>query len=221
MSTPMKKTITGELAVAEPESEKILLERLQQAKSEEDYFRWLLFVVGFYRGLQRLEPAKTLIERYIETGDNPQQIAHCYLALGQIETDEQKFEEALVHFIAALKLNPEKKRIIYVLHNNAGYCLNVLGRYTEGEHHCRVAIEVDSTRASGYRNLGVSFQGQGNLIAAAWALVEAVKADLADDRARVVLEKLVAKNPEIAVQCPWVSDGLYPRLKVAEEFSYV
>jgi tetratricopeptide (TPR) repeat protein len=217
----MKKAITGELAVAEPESEKILLERLQQAKTEEDYFRWLLFVVGFYRGLQRLEPAKTLIERYIEAGDNPQQIAHCYLALGQIETDEQKFEKALVHFVAALKLNPEKRRIIYVLHNNAGYCLNVLGRYTEAEHHCRLAIEVDSTRASGYRNLGVSFQGQGNLIAAAWALAEAVKADLSDDRARVALEKLVAKNPVIAVQCPWVSDGLYPSLKTAEAVPYV
>jgi tetratricopeptide (TPR) repeat protein len=217
----MKKAITGELAVAEPESEKILLERLQQAKTEEDYFRWLLFVVGFYRGLQRLEPAKTLIERYIEAGDNPQQIAHCYLALGQIETDEQKFEKALVHFVAALKLNPEKRRIIYVLHNNAGYCLNVLGRYTEAEHHCRLAIEVDSTRASGYRNLGVSFQGQGNLIAAAWALAEAVKADLSDGRARVALEKLVAKNPVIAVQCPWVSDGLYPSLKTAEAVPYV
>jgi Flp pilus assembly protein TadD len=127
----------------------------------------------------------------------------------------------LVHFVAALKLNPEKRRIIYVLHNNAGYCLNVLGRYTEAEHHCRLAIEVDSTRASGYRNLGVSFQGQGNLIAAAWALAEAVKADLSDDRARVALEKLVAKNPVIAVQCPWVSDGLYPSLKTAEAVPYV
>ena len=217
MNSPAKKTKTVEPLVREDQSEQLLLERLERATSEEDYFRWLLFVVGFYRGANRLDPAKALLERYIQTGDNPQHAAHCYLALGQIETDEEHFDRALVHFTAAMKLKPEKKHILYVLHNNAGYCLNAVGRYTEGERHCRMAIDIDSARASAYRNLGVSLQGNGNLLGAAWAFFESVKAEAADDRARLLLEKLVTENPALTISCPWLCDGLYGGIETSPE----
>jgi tetratricopeptide (TPR) repeat protein len=217
MSTSIKKVTPLELTSAQQDSEKLLLERLERATNEGEYFRWLLFVVGFYRGLQKFEPAKNLLEQYLEGGGHPQQMAHCYLALGQIATDEGEFEAALTYFVSALELKPEKKKVAYVLHNNAGYCLNMLGRYAEGEQYCRLAIEVNWTRASGYRNLGVSLQGQGDLIGAAWALVEAVKSDMSDDRARALLERLLAEHPRMIVQCPWVGDGLNPTLNMTQD----
>jgi len=216
MSTMDKKTTLPQPASAEQHSEKLLLERLKNSITEEDYFRWLLFVVGFYRGVNKAEAAIALLDSFIEKSHNDEQKAHCQLALGQIATDEDRLEAALNHFRAALGFRC-KKKITYVLHNNIGYCLNMLGRYAEGEKYCRMAIDIDSRRASGYRNLGVSLEGQGNLKGAAWMLVEAAKAEVSDPRARISLEKLLAEHPAIVVQCPWIAEGLYPDLKTAAD----
>lgn len=208
MSTLEKKTIALESAEDNPDIEKLLLARLEDSRSNEDYFRWMLFVVGFYRGINKVEAAAALLAGFIKVSTDPEQSAHCYLALGQIATDEQRHEAALGHFTAALKLAPQKRKVVYVLHNNIAYCLNALGRFTEGEKYCRKAIEVDWTRASGYRNLGLSLAGQKDVLGAAWALVEAVKADDSDHRARTLLEKLRADHPVLAVECPWVMCAL-------------
>jgi tetratricopeptide (TPR) repeat protein len=208
MDTGDKKTPA--LALLEPsqDTEQLLLERLKHCSTDDDYFRWMLFLVGFYRGINKVEAATELLHAFIKAGKNLEQLAHCHLALGQIATDEQRLETALEHFTAALELAPKKRKVLYVLHNNTGYCLNHLGRFVDGEKHCRTAIDVDWTRASGYRNLGVSLHGEGNIIGAAWALVEAVKTDAADNRARLLLERLLANNPSIAVQCPWILETL-------------
>jgi tetratricopeptide (TPR) repeat protein len=207
------------LALPEPtqDTEGLLLERLKNSKTDEDYFRWMLFVVGFYRGINKIESATHLLEGYIELNKNPEQSAHCHLALGQIATDEKRLDQALKHFIAALELAPKKRKVGYVLHNNIGFCLNSLGRFAEGEKYCRTAIEMDWARASGYRNLGVSLQGQGDLIGATWALAEAVKVDATDNRARLILDKLLASNPKIAIQCPWATESLAAGIQTATE----
>lgn len=84
------------------------------------------------------------------------------------------------------------------------------GDYQEAERHCRSALELNWTRPSAYRNLGISFHGQGKLAAAAWALLEAVKMDASDDRARVFLKKLATDNPSLPLYCPWLMEGLDP-----------
>ena len=111
MSTFDKKTPHLEAPAHEhaQDTETLLLERLKNSQSESDYFRWLLFVVGFYRGIQKLEAATALLRRFIETSNNDEQKAHCHLTLGQIATDEQHFEAALKHFKTALGLNPKQK----------------------------------------------------------------------------------------------------------------
>ncbi len=210
MTTFEKKTPQMEAQVHEQDTESLLLERLKNSKSESDYFRWLLFVVGFYRGIQKVDAATALLHRFIETSNSDEQKAHCHLTLGQIATDEQQFEVALKHFKTALGLNPKQKKIVYVLHNNTAYCLNMLHCYAEGERHCRLAIEVNWTRASGYRNLGVSLKGQTRIVEAVWALVEAAKLDVADERARLLLRKVIEENPDVLVQCPWAMEGLIP-----------
>ena len=208
MSVTEKKT--SALALQEPshDTEQLLLERLKNSSTDDEYFRWMLFVVGFYRGINKIEAAMELLQGFIVANKNLEQSAHCHLALGQIATDEQRFETALKHFTSAVELAPKKRKVLYVLHNNIGYCHNKLGDFVEGEKHCRSAIDIDWTRASGYRNLGVSLHGQGNIIGAAWALAEAVKTDAADNRARLLLEQLIAHNPSIGVQCPWILQAL-------------
>jgi tetratricopeptide (TPR) repeat protein len=213
MNRTDKKTTALALAEQPLDTEKLLLERLENSSTKDDHFRWMLFVVGFYRGINKIKEATELLEAFIQASKDFEQAAHCHLALGQIATDEQRLEDALKHFTQALELSPKKRKVAYVLHNNIGFCLNTLARFVEGEIHCRNAITIDWTRASGYRNLGVSLQGQGNLRGAAWALVEAIRADAADDRATLLLEKLVASNPILAVQCPWAMQALAPDSK--------
>lgn len=213
MSTIDKKNLAPENTSPVQDTERLLLERLKNSTSGEDYFRWMLFVVGYYRSMKRIEPAIALLQDFLnrQMGDGEKK-AHCQLALGQIATDDQRMEAALEHFQAALECDPKKKKITYVIYNNIGYCLNQLARYKEAEKNCRMAIEVNWKRASAYRNLGISLQGQGDLMGAAWAFVEAIKLEVSDERARALLEKFVAEHPAMIVRCPWIVQGLYPDL---------
>lgn len=208
MDTPDKKLSALELTEESPDTERLLLARLKNSSSSEDYFRWMLFVVGFYRGINKIDAATELLCEFVRTSADIEQSAHCYLALGQIATDERRHEAALHHFTSALELAPTRRKVVYVLHNNIAYCLNSLGRFAEGEAECRAAIEVDWTRASGYRNLGVSLHGQNDISGAAWAFTEAMKADSVDSRARLLLEKLVALHPSLGIRCPWIMQSL-------------
>ena len=102
-----------------------------------------------------------------------------------------------------------------MLHNNIAFCLNQLNRHVEAEKYCRAAIDLDWTRASAFRNLGISLKGQGNLIGAAWVLVEAINADPGDTRARAIVEQVVKGNPNLAAQCPWLSRAFDSEIKSA------
>lgn len=216
MSDPMKRPLPAGFPVPKQETERLLIERLQNSKTEEDYFRWLLFVVAFYRGIEKIESARALLQLFLETAKEPEQKAHCHLALGQIATDEQRMETALNHFMTALRFNPAKAKVGYVLHNNISYCFNQLGRFKDAERHCREALEIDSRRASAYRNLGISLIGQKDGVGAVWALVEAVKMDPADQRAREFLKTLISQEPDLLVRCPWVEEGVNPASDAAE-----
>jgi len=207
MSETLKRPLPPGFSVPKQETERLLIERLQNSKTEEDYFRWLLFVVAFYRGIEKVDSARALLQLFLETTKEPEQMAHCHLALGQIATDEQQIEVALNHFSTALRFNSAKTKVGYVLHNNVSYCLNQLGRFREAEKHCRMALEIDGRRASAYRNLGISLDGQENTVGAVWALVEAVKMDSSDDRARNILKKIISEQPSLAIQCPWIEEG--------------
>ena len=208
MSTTEKKTEAAVIPENGLDTEGLLLQRLNNTTTEQEYFRWMLFVVGFYRGINKISEAIELLDGYIKSDHNNENKAHCHLALGQIATDEKRFAVAMEHFHSALALRPEKRKVKYVLHNNIGFCLNQLNRYIEAEKYCRAAIDIDWTRASAFRNLGISLKGQGNLIGAAWVLAEAINTDPTDSRARQIVEQLVKSNPGLTVQCPWLSGSL-------------
>lgn len=213
MSTTDKKSEAAAALESGLDTEGLLLQRLKNTTSEEEYFRWMLFVVGFYRGINKISEAIDLLDGFIRSNRNKENTAHCHLALGQIATDEKRFAGALEQFNAALALQPDKRKVRYVLHNNIGFCLNQLKRYAEAEKFCRAAIDIDWTRASAFRNLGISLQGQGNLIGAAWVLVEAINADPTDARARQIVEQVVKANPTLNIQCPWLGNALDAEVK--------
>lgn len=210
MNNDEKKNLPSPTDTPTQHTEKMLLERLQKSSTPDEYFRWLLFIVGYYRGMDRLTAAKALLQRFVATSDNSEHKVHCFLALGQIATDEKDLENAVKQFGAALALEPTTNKVKYVLLNNMGFCLNSLRRYPEGERHCRKALEIDWSRASAYRNLGVSLMGQSNLLGAAWALTESAKAEPTDERARAILKKLLCENPGLAIRCPWALDAFEP-----------
>ena len=110
MSNADKKTTAISLAEPSQDTEQLLLQRLKNSSTDDDYFRWMLFVVGFYRGINKIEAATELLQGFITASKNPEHSAHCHLALGQIATDEQRFETALKHFILALELAPKSAR---------------------------------------------------------------------------------------------------------------
>ncbi len=208
MTETSKRTLPTGFNVPTQETEKLLIERLQNSKTDEDYFRWLLFVVAFYRGIEKIDSARALLQMFLDSNPDDDKKAHCHLALGQIATDEQRLETALNHFLLALKLSPRQTKVTYVLHNNAGYCLNQLARHREAEQHCRLALAIDSLRPSAYRNLGISLQGQKDHKSAAWAFVESVKADSSDTKAQQLLSNLVDKHPVLRIECPWIEGAL-------------
>ena len=129
MSETTKRALPPGFSVPKQETERLLIERLQNSKNDEDYFRWLLFVVAFYRGIEKVDSARALLQMFLDANPDNDKKAHCHLALGQIATDERRFETALHHFLTALKLSPSKGNVSYVLHNNTGYCLNQLARH--------------------------------------------------------------------------------------------
>jgi len=208
MTTADKKTDIPVLPDNGLDTESLLLQRLNNTTTEDEYFRWMLFVVGFYRGINKISEAIELLDGFIKSDHNSEHKAHCHLALGQIATDEKRFAVAVEHFNSALALRPEKRKVKYVLHNNIGFCLNQLNRHDEAEKHCRMAIDIDWTRASAFRNLGISLKGQGNLISAAWVLVEAINTDPTDLRARQLVEQWIKKHPRLMMQCPWLIGSL-------------
>ncbi len=111
MTATLKRPLPPNFPLPKQETERLLIERLQNSKNEEDYFRWLLFVVAFYRGIEKVDSARALLQLFLETSKEPEQKAHCHLALGQIATDEQHIETALNHFATALRFNPSRPKL--------------------------------------------------------------------------------------------------------------
>ena len=96
-----------------------------------------------------------------------------------------------------MDLKPSDTFCEYFVYNNIGFSLIQLQRYIEAENCLRKAIELDSSRANGFKNLGLSLEGQGRFSEAAWNYVAAVKANASDPRALAHLEELIACHKEI------------------------
>jgi hypothetical protein len=59
--------------------------------------------------------------------------------------------------------------------------------------------------------LGISLRGQGNFAGAAWAWVDATKANRAEPKAFMLLEELVKDHPDLLTSCNWVMEEFVKR----------
>jgi tetratricopeptide (TPR) repeat protein len=116
--------------------------------------------------------------------------------MGQIIEDSDDYLGAAKAYARAFTLPPGTDATWYLLHNNLGYCLNILGRHAEAEALCRGAVEIDPTRHNAFKNLGVSLQGLGRLEEAAECYRRAAKLCPEDGRAQRLLDQLRAERQD-------------------------
>lgn len=183
----------------EEEERKLLLELTER---KDNYYDGLWKLTRFYSTSGQPVKALTYIQKLLDTTDNPEIKAQCYLSMGQLMENMHDYENALNFYLQAFSLKPNNNDNWYLINNNLGYCLNQLGRHREAGKYCRVAIEINPARHNAYKNLGISCAGLGNYQAAAKNFVRATRANVSDPRALAHLEELIEQHPELLKQMP-------------------
>jgi tetratricopeptide (TPR) repeat protein len=103
--------------------------------------------------LQHWKNSKTLFEQTLKvTSDNT--VAHNNL--GNALLEEGKTEEALDHFMAALRIEPRHAGA----QNNMGNVLMKLGRVDEATDHYLESIKIDPLKAKTHNNLAIALNEQ-------------------------------------------------------------
>jgi len=123
--------------------------------------------------------------------------AYAYITLGCLCERKEKWEEAIANYARALGCLPEDQGLRYFGNNNFGYSLIQLGRFDEAEEYCEAAIEVDAERHNAHKNLGLSYQGQGRWLDAAFSFARAFRLNPADPRSWRHLEALLTARPQL------------------------
>jgi tetratricopeptide (TPR) repeat protein len=155
----------------------------------------------FYSMVGRQEEATACVTRLMEAWrEDPGKQAAGYLGLGQLLEQQDRYAEAEAAYARGLALLPSSGEVGYLLHNNRGYCLNILGRHGEAEVHCRAALAMAPARFNAHKNLGLALAGQGQFVEAARCLLEADRRWPGDGRARRHLAELLAAHPEVLVE---------------------
>jgi tetratricopeptide (TPR) repeat protein len=186
------------------ERERVLLQLLNMPLSDTDCLKVLWELVGFYQSVQRSDIATAFALVILESTEDAEEQACCYRCLGGHMELQREYDMALKYYEKGLALKPTDKSLAYFLHNNSGYCLNLAGRHQEAERMCRKAIEIDPARHNAWKNLGLSLEGRGDLVGAAWSFAEATKINPRDTRALMLLQQLIHDHPELRSRFPGV-----------------
>jgi protein O-GlcNAc transferase len=104
---------------------------------------------------------------------------------------------AVRYYREALAFEPVAPEAWYFIHNNLGFSLNQLGRFSEGEFYCRTAIGILPERPNAHKNLGLAHAGQGRWREAALCFIEATRVRPQDPRSCAHLEDLLKAHPEL------------------------
>jgi tetratricopeptide (TPR) repeat protein len=201
--TMVTKTSSESPTFVLPNGETVPAERIEAdlrariARCEEELEIAVWQLARFYSAVGRYDEAATCVTQEQAGTKDPAKQATVQLRLGQLLEQQDRYAEAEVTYARGLEFPSAAPRVLYLLHNNRGYCLNVLRRHVEAEAHCRTAIAIDLTRHNAHKNLGLALGEQGRLAEAAHCLLEADRRCPADDRARRHLAELLAENPEV------------------------
>ncbi len=150
----------------------------------------------------RLDQVIELLQDYLNKTDDAEEIAICFLMLGQTYEQLNDYKHALKYYLQGIEKNPLPKnnKVAYLLYNNTGYCYNRLKEFEKGEAYCETAIEINPCKANAYKNRGISLEGQENIIGAAMSYIMSIYVNSSDKRAFMLLKELFYKHPEILEQ---------------------
>lgn len=123
--------------------------------------------------------------------------AGLFLKQGLEAEKKGDFEAAVAAYRKARELVPVRKEIWYFIHNNLGYSLNQLGKFSEGEKYCGEAVQINPQLSNAHKNLGLALAGQRQYAAAAKSYVQAIEATPEDTRSLVLLLKLLQAHPKL------------------------
>jgi tetratricopeptide (TPR) repeat protein len=171
--------------------------RTRIARCEEELGIAVWQLARFYSAIGRYDEAAVCVKQAQAGTQDPARQATVHLRLGQLLEQQDRYAEAEVTYARGLEFPSAAPHVLYLLHNNRGYCLNVLRRHADAEAHCRTAVTIDETRHNAHKNLGLALAGQGRLAEAARCLLEADRCCPGDERARRHLIELLTENPEI------------------------
>jgi Flp pilus assembly protein TadD len=182
------------------EAEKYFLAKLTEPAEDHQAIRRELFVI--YRTMGRAADSMLYAQEYLAHTENPEARAEAFNILGQAMEHVNDFESAVRFYMLALELNPQNKLYRYFVLNNLGYSLNQLKRFVESEVYLRKAITIDGSRSNGFKNLGLSLEGQEKFVEAAESYLNAIRANAGDSRPLQHLEELVEHHKELLVEEP-------------------
>ena len=202
---PGKSAQEGEKKTLE-EIEQILLGKVKEKQREAREALYELTV--FYNKTGRKDRALALLEHLTENAEDPGEKGFFYYTNGQFMEQIGDFVKAVEYYQKAFALEPGNPRIWYFIHNNLGYSLNQLGRFSEGERFCRTAIKINPRMHNAYKNLAIALEGQGNYLEAAEYYIQATQYNAADSRALHHLENLLKQQPQLLNENPELVDQL-------------
>ena len=197
---PGAKTMSFE----EVEGELLIIAAEREAQLRQAYYK----LVVLYHETGRYDKELVYIQTLIGMATNVGEKAHYFLTLGQLMEKLSDFAAAVDYYTQARALEPVDQQVWYFIHNNLGYSLNMLGRYDEGEHYCRLALRINPKLYNAHKNLGMALEGQNRPSEAAACYIEAVKADATNQRAFHHLENLLQKTPNLLKENPLLANEL-------------
>jgi protein O-mannosyl-transferase len=100
----------------------------------------------------------TLFKHAINVTENPSpSFVVAYNNLGHALVTEHRYEEAVIQFRQAIKINPYYSKA----HNNLGRALNELDKHNEAIEHFQQAISLEANYAEAYNNLANALGQKG------------------------------------------------------------
>jgi tetratricopeptide (TPR) repeat protein len=186
------------IELSNSDAERILLEKLKGPDSNRASALWDL--AQFYKLTKQHEKALERLRELIRLLPNPEDKANCVFTIGQAMEQVGDYQAACRYYKEAETLEPANTFTSYFINNNLGFCLNTLGRFTEGETYCRRALAIDPKRSNAHKNLGIAFSGQGQYHEAARCFITATQVNAADPRAFHLLDQLLKEHPEMTFE---------------------
>lgn len=179
------------------DGEEELLRKLRD--SDEDQEAVIMELCQLYQQSGQPLRAVPLVEHLLTGTDNVDRMAFHYLNLGRLMEQADDYVTAISYYSKALALETSDMRTRYFIHNNLGFCLNVIGKYDEAEKLLEEAIRIDPSRQNAYKNRGIALEGQNRYEEAVLLYMRGMVVNPHDPRACQHLESLLSKHKDIQV----------------------